>query len=338
MKLELFGHLVLTVCIFGSLFLFVAYAVYFERKVAAKMQNRVGPDRVGWYGLLQPFADILKLLLKEEIIATQATKLIHTLAPGISVIMAFITFAMIPIAQGFYIADINIGMLYMMAVTSIGVYGVTLAGWSSNSKYSLLGSMRASAQMISYELSMGLAVVGIILITQSMSVVSIVDSQTDNPFLWNIIKQPIGFLIFWIASFAEANRLPFDLPESEQELVGGFHTEYSSMRFALFFFAEYTHLIVASSILTTLYLGGYQIPYSSVWLAGANEWLVAGLQILMFILKMCLFVFLFMWVRWTLPRFKYNHLMELGWKYLLPLGLINVVVTAGWLLIYDKLF
>lgn len=335
MKLELLGHLILTVAIFGSLFLFVAYAVYFERKVAAKMQNRVGPDRVGWYGLLQPFADILKLLLKEEIIATQATKFVHTLAPAISVIMAFITFAMIPIAEGFYIADINIGMLYMMAVTSIGVYGVTLAGWSSNSKYSLLGSMRASAQMISYELSMGLAVVGVILITQSISVVSIVESQTENILYWNIIRQPLGFLIFWIASFAEANRLPFDLPESEQELVGGFHTEYSSMRFALFFFAEYTHLIVASSILTTVYLGGYQIPFQSFLFPGLDGWWLVSAQILTFILKMCLFIFLFMWVRWTLPRFKYNHLMELGWKYLLPLGLLNVVLTAGWLLIYD---
>lgn len=311
--------------------------VYAERKVSARIQNRIGPDRVGPWGLLQPFADILKLLFKEEIIADQASKIVHTLAPGIAVIMAFIIYAMIPIADGLYIADVNIGILYVLGATSIGVYGVTLAGWSSNSKYSLLGSMRASAQMISYELTMGLAIIGIILIGGSLSVVDIVKAQTDNPLYWNIVLQPVGFILFLTASFAETNRLPFDLPESEQELVGGFHTEYSSMRFALFFFAEYTHLVVASSMLATLYLGGYQIPFGSLWLDGAPAWLVAALQVLTFILKMCFFIFVFIWVRWTLPRFKWNHLMELGWKYLLPIGLINVVVTAIVLLIIRSL-
>lgn len=337
MNLTLTGHLILALCIFGSLFLFVAYSVYAERKVSARIQNRVGPDRVGPFGLLQPFADILKLLFKEEIIADQASKIVHTLAPGIAVIMAFIIYAMIPIADGLYIANVNIGILYVLGATSIGVYGVTLAGWSSNSKYSLLGSMRASAQMISYELTMGLAIIGIILIGGSLSVVDIVMAQTDNPLYWNIVLQPVGFILFLTASFAETNRLPFDLPESEQELVGGFHTEYSSMRFALFFFAEYTHLVVASSMLATLYLGGYQIPFGSLWLEGAPVWLVAALQVLTFILKMCFFIFVFIWVRWTLPRFKWNHLMELGWKYLLPIGLINVVVTAIVLLIIRSL-
>lgn len=335
MTFGLLGHLIITVCIFGSLFLFVAYSVWAERKIAAKIQNRVGPDRVGYAGLLQPFADIIKLVFKEEIVASASTKIVLFIAPAVAVIAAFITFAVIPIAAGIYMADVNIGILYILAVTSVGVYGITLAGWSSNSKYSLLGAMRSSAQMISYELSLGLAIIGVLLITQSLSVVQIVEVQTDNPFLWNIVKQPLGFLIFWVAAFAETNRLPFDLPESEQELVGGYHTEYSSMKFALFFFAEYANLVVSSAVLATLYLGGYQIPYQSIWLDGASPVLIAVLQIFMFILKMCFFIFMYIWVRWTLPRFKYNQLMKIGWKILLPLALVNIILTATWLLVYE---
>lgn len=335
MTFDVVGHLIITLCIFGSLFLFVAYSVWAERKIAARIQNRIGPDRVGYAGLLQPFADIIKLMFKEEIIAEQSTKLVLLIAPAISVIAAFITFGVIPIASGFYIADVNIGILYILAITSVGVYGITLAGWSSNSKYSLLGAMRSSAQMISYELSMGLAIIGVLLITESLSVVQVVERQTDNPFLWNIVKQPLGFLIFWIAAFAETNRLPFDLPESEQELVGGYHTEYSSMKFALFFFAEYANLVVSSALLATLYLGGYQIPWQSAWLADANPVLIAVLQILTFIFKMVFFIFMYIWVRWTLPRFKYNQLMRIGWKYLLPLALVNIILTAIGLLIYQ---
>lgn len=336
MNFGLIGHLVITISIFGSLFLFVAYSVWAERKIAAKIQNRIGPDRVGYAGLLQPFADIIKLMFKEEIVASASTKIVLFMAPAISVIAAFITFAVIPIANGFYIADVNIGILYILAVTSVGVYGITLAGWASNSKYSLLGAMRSSAQMISYELSMGLAIIGILLLTESLSVVQIVERQTDNPFLWNIVRQPLGFLIFWIAAFAETNRLPFDLPESEQELVGGYHTEYSSMKFALFFFAEYANLVVSSALLATLYLGGYQIPYQSVWLNWLPAEGLAVAQIFMFILKMCFFIFMYIWIRWTLPRFKYNQLMKIGWKYLLPLALANIIFTAAVLLIYQS--
>lgn len=334
MEVWLFS-LLMVLGIFVFLLLSVAYTVYAERKVSALIQNRVGPDRAGPFGLLQPFADLIKLLFKEEIVHDSASKFIFNLAPLISVTASLITFAIIPVAYGYVITDVNIGILYLLSITSVGVYGLTLAGWSSNNKYSLLGAMRSSAQMISYELTMGLAIIAVILITQSLSVVSIVETQTDNPLLWNIVKQPLGFIIFVIASFAETNRLPFDLPESEQELVGGFHTEYSSMRFALFFLAEYANLVVASALMATLYLGGYQVPWGTYWMAGFPEILQTVLQMGFFFLKMCLFIFIFIWVRWTLPRFKYNQLMFLGWRYLLPLALLNVIITAAVLLIFN---
>ncbi len=311
----------------------VAYTVYAERKVSAFTQNRIGPNRVGYKGLLQPLADALKLILKEDIVPAKANKFVHSLAPAISMFVALSTFAVIPFGDKILIAgreiklqiaDVNIGILYILALLSLGVYGITLSGWSSNNKYSLLGGLRASAQMISYELSMGLAVLGVILINGSFQLDTIVENQYG--WKWNIILQPLGFIIFLIASFAETNRTPFDLPEAEQELVGGYHTEYSSMKFALFFLAEYAAVVVSSAVIATLYLGGWQVPYLQT--LGLPAMLVSILQVLAFVLKVVFMVFVFIWVRWTIPRFRYDQLMNLGWKVMLPLAIANLVITA----------
>jgi NADH-quinone oxidoreductase subunit H len=311
----------------------VAYAVYAERRVSAFMQNRYGPNRVGYQGLLQSFADVIKLVFKEDIIPVKANKPIHTLAPMISIFVALTTIAVVPFGHtielfgkliSLQITDVNVGILYILALTSLGVYGITLSGWSSNSKYSLFGGIRSSAQMISYELSMGLSVVGIILITGSLSLQDIVLHQYG--WKWNLILQPLGFIIFLVASFAETNRSPFDLPEAEPELVGGYHTEYSSMKFALFFLAEYANMIVASTVIATLYLGGWQFPYLQTF--GLPPMLVSILQVLAFCGKVAFLVFFFIWVRWSLPRFRYDQLMNLGWKVMLPLSILNIIVTA----------
>lgn len=311
----------------------VAYSVYAERRVSAFMQHRYGPNRVGWEGLLQPFADVVKLVFKEDIVPRNAVKSIHTLAPMISIFVALTTIAVVPFGHqielfgrviALQITDINIGILYILALTSLGVYGITLSGWSSNSKYSLFGGIRSSAQMISYELSMGLAIVGVVLITGSLSLQDIVLHQYG--WKWNLILQPVGFIIFLVASFAETNRAPFDLPEAEPELVGGYHTEYSSMKFALFFLAEYANMIVASAVIVTLYLGGWQFPYLQSF--GLPAMVVSILQVLTFCAKVAFMIFFFIWVRWSLPRFRYDQLMNLGWKVMLPLSILNIVVTA----------
>ncbi|MBL8007416.1 MAG: NADH-quinone oxidoreductase subunit NuoH [Ignavibacteria bacterium] len=312
----------------------VAYSVYAERRVSALIQNRVGPNRVGPQGLLQPIVDAVKLLMKEDIVPANANKFIHSLAPAISIIVALSTFAVIPFGDTItiggkviklQIADVNIGILYFLAMTSLGVYGVTLSGWSSNNKYSLLGGLRSSAQMISYELSMGLSVIAIILMNGSLELDTIVQNQAG--WKWNLILQPVGFIIFLSSAFAETNRTPFDLPEAEQELVGGYHTEYSSMKFALFFLAEYANVIVSSAMITTLYLGGWQFPYLQNF--GLSPMLVSILQIITFTAKVTFMVLFFIWVRWTVPRFRYDQLMNLGWKILLPLGLLNLIITAA---------
>lgn len=311
----------------------VAYAVYAERRVSAFMQNRYGPNRVGYQGLLQSFADVVKLVFKEDIVPAKANKAIHTLAPMISIFVALTTIAVIPFGHQIelfgriiplQITDINVGVLYILALTSLGVYGITLSGWSSNSKYSLFGGIRSSAQMVSYELSMGLSIIGIVLITGSLSLQDIVLHQYG--WKWNIILQPLGFIIFLVASFAETNRSPFDLPEAEPELVGGYHTEYSSMKFALFFLAEYANMIIASTVITTLYLGGWQFPYLQTF--GLHPMVMAILQVLVFCSKVAFLVFFFIWVRWSLPRFRYDQLMNLGWKVMLPLSILNIIVTA----------
>ena len=326
--------------IVSVLLLTVSYLVYFERKISAWTQNRVGPNRVGWHGALQPFADVGKLLLKEDIVPSESNKVIHTLAPFIALFIAFSTYAVIPIGPditlfGYTIplavADVNIGILYVLALTSLGVYGITLAGWSSGSKYSLLGGIRSSAQMISYEVSMGFSIAGVVLVAGSLSPSVIVESQYG--WMWNAILQPIGFITFTISAFAETNRLPFDLPEAEPELVGGYHTEYSSMKFAGFFLAEYANMIIASTLIVTLYLGGWQVPYIDK--LGLGVILTTLIQIGGFLLKTAALLFFFIWVRWSIPRFRYDQLMSLGWKVMFPLALANVVWVAVLIMVFN---
>lgn len=321
------------------LFLTVAYLTYFERKVSAWAQNRIGPNRVGWKGLLQPFADVFKLLLKEDIVPEKADRIVHLLAPMISLFVAFSTFAVIPFGPEVHlfgydiplvVADVNMGILFVLALTSLAVYGLTLAGWSSGSKYSLLGGIRSSAQMISYEISMGFSIGGVLLLSESLRPIAIVESQSG--WMWNAIVQPIGFITFLVSAFAETNRLPFDLPEAEPELVGGFHTEYSSMKFAGFFLSEYANMIIASALIVTLYLGGWQIPY--IDLVGLPSGLVALLQVGAFVFKLVAILFFFLWVRWSLPRFRYDQLMNLGWKVMFPLSLINIIWVALLIMIF----
>lgn len=327
--------------VLAVILLTVANLVYFERKISAFIQNRIGPNRVGPWGLLQAPADVLKLFIKEDIVPALANRFVHTLAPIISITVALCTFAVVPFGSTItifgreiklLIADVNVGILYVLAMTSLGVYGLTLSGWASNNKYSLLGGLRSSAQMISYELSMGLSVVGVIMIAGTVELDRIVELQSG--WAWNMVLTPIGFITFVVASFAETNRLPFDLPEAEPELVGGYHTEYSGMKFGSFFMAEYANMITSSAIIVTLFLGGYQIPYAE-HLGLSATWL-SILQIFAFMVKVAVMLFFTMWVRWTLPRFRYDQLMNIGWKVMLPLGLLNLVVTGAWLLLTGR--
>jgi NADH-quinone oxidoreductase subunit H len=321
-----FSMVVMGIALF-SLLNSAALAVYAERRIAAFIQNRVGPNRVGPFGLLQPIADVIKLLLKEDVTPIQGNKTLHTLAPMIPVITALITIAVVPFGRDLYIVDINIAALYLLAVTSLGVYGVTLAGWASNSKFSLLGGLRAAAQMLSYELPMGMAVASVILIAGSLRLTDIVDSQE---YLWNIFVNPIAWVIFTVCAFAEANRTPFDLVEAEQELVGGFHTEYSGMKFGMFFLAEYMHVMVGSLLISTFFLGGYHLPFAGYWFD--RNWFSTEIMMLIdvsvVLIKTLFFAFVFIWVRWTIPRFKFNQLMHLGWNNLLPLSIINFMIVA----------
>ncbi|MEX0661210.1 MAG: NADH-quinone oxidoreductase subunit NuoH [Balneolaceae bacterium] len=303
-----------------------ALAVYAERRVAAFIQNRVGPNRVGPLGLLQPIADVVKLLLKEDVTPTHSNRLIHTFAPMIPVVTALMTVAVIPFGDGLYATDINAGVLYLLAVASLGVYGVTLAGWASNSKYSLLGGLRAAAQMISYELPLGMAVASVILFVGSLSVVDVALAQENY---WFVFLNPVGAIIFIIAAFAESNRTPFDLVEAEQELVGGFHTEYSSMKFGMFFLAEYMHVVINSMLITTFFFGSYHLPLAGFWLPEMSPIAKGILDVSVFTAKTVFFVFVFIWVRWTIPRFKFNQVMKLGWNKLLPISIINFIVIAA---------
>ena len=332
--------LIKIVIILSLMLLTVSYLVYFERRVSAWIQNRLGPNRVGWQGVLQPFADVFKLLLKEDIVPEKANKKLHALAPMIALFVAFSTYAVIPFGPELQIfnyniplvvADVNIGILFVLALTSLGVYAITFAGWSSGSKYSLLGGIRSSAQMISYEISMGFSIGGVLLFAESLRPIAIVESQSG--WMWNVIVQPIGFITFLVSAFAETNRLPFDLPEAEPELVGGFHTEYSSMKFAGFFLAEYANMIVAAGLIVTLYLGGWQIPYiDKLGLPALAETL---LQVGAFIFKLIAILFFFLWIRWSLPRFRYDQLMNIGWKVMFPLSLLNIVWVAILIMIFN---
>jgi NADH-quinone oxidoreductase subunit H len=311
----------------------VAYLVLLERKVVAWVQVRLGPMRVGPHGILQPVADGLKLFLKEDITPVKADRWVYTAAPIISLVPALIVFAVIPFGGSvhlfgrtipLYVTDVNVGLLYIVSVASIGVYGLILAGYASNSKYPLLSSLRASAQLISYEVAVTMTLVSLILTAGTLSMVGIVESQRSSG-LWFIFVQPVAFFIYLVGALAETNRAPFDLPEAEQELVGGFHTEYSGMRFAFFFLAEYANMIVVSAVAATLFFGGWLPPFPNVPALAFLGWIPGWVW---FLLKIFVFLYVFLWIRATLPRYRYDQLMRLGWKVLIPLAIANVIVTA----------
>jgi len=311
-----FWALVKILIILNGMLGVVSYLIYAERKVAGHMQARTGPNRVGPMGLLQPIADVLKLFFKEEFIPEGANKVIFHIAPMLAVIPALVTFSVIPFGptDAFLVTDINVGLLLFLALSSLGVYSITLGGWSSNNKYALLGGLRSSAQMISYELAMGLSTIGVLLMAGSLSLVDIVKAQQQ---MWFVVYQPVAFVIFMITALAETNRAPFDLPEAEAELVAGFHTEYSSMKFGLFFLGEFANVLSICCIATTLFLGGWNGP-----------WLPDSIKFIWFFAKLGVLVFFFIWVRWTYPRLRYDQLMNLGWKVLLPISILNILVTS----------
>jgi NADH-quinone oxidoreductase subunit H len=319
-----------------------AYMTWGERKLAAILQDRVGPDRAGPLGLLQPIADGVKMFMKEEMLPSKSNRFLFILGPCLFMITACMTGAVIPWGSGFtigdvtypmQITDINIGLLYLLGVVSIGVYGIMIGGWASNNKYSLLGALRASSQMISYEVAMGLALIALVMMTGTLSLGEI--SRQQDAGLANVVYQPLGFLIFIICAFAETNRAPFDLPECESELVGGYHTEYSSMKLGLFLFAEYINMFISSAVMATLYWGGYNFPFQHELVLEGNT--LAILQTVALFAKIVIFIFIFMWVRWTLPRFRYDQLMHLGWRVLLPLSLANIFITGIVMYLMGKL-
>jgi NADH-quinone oxidoreductase subunit H len=317
------------------------YTTYMERKVAAVMQDRRGPNRAGPFGLLQPVADGLKLFFKEEIIPSFSNKFLFILGPSLAMITAMLTSAVIPWGDkmeafgrtiSLQITDVNIGILYVFGVVSLGVYGIMIGAWASNNKFSLLGGLRAASQMISYELAMGLALIALIMYTGTPSLKEMVQLQQQG--YWNVLIQPVGFVVFLVCAFAECNRTPFDLAEAENELIGGYTSEYSSMKLGFYLFAEYINMFISSAIIATLYFGGYDIPFVDESKLNVN--LAAGLGALALFAKILFFIFVFMWVRWTIPRFRYDQLMNLGWKSLIPIALANMVITAAVILWLNK--
>ena len=303
----------------------VAYLVYIERKVSAFIQARLGPMRVGPWGLLQPAADGLKLLLQEDIIPLKADRAVFMIAPVISVVAALVVLAVIPWGAAWAtIANVNIGLLFILAVSSVSVLGLVLAGWSSNSKYSLLGALRSSAQMISYEVGMGLSIIGALMFAKTLSMSGIIDAQRADG-IWYVLFQPVGFLVYIISALGETNRAPFDLPEAESELVAGYHTEYSGFRWALFFMAEYTAMIITSAVAVTLFLGGWHFPGLDLI---KNQTVYVLASVVIFAAKLAVLIYAYMWIRWTWPRYRYDQLMDIGWKWMIPAGLANIVLTA----------
>lgn len=357
-----FPFIVISVAIllaFQGVLMIVAYTVLAERKVLGWIQGRIGPNRVGPWGVLQPFADLLKFIFKEDLVPDKSTKFVYFLAPMVALTCALVPIVVYPfgpriadplsalvpyVANVAYlgeaiawiaeqaknmpmtIARIDVGVLFVLGITSVGVYGIALAGWSSNSKYSLMGGLRSSAQMISYELAMGASVIGVVMLAGTLDLSGIIEAQTRSPFKWFIIPQFIGFIVFLIAAFAETNRVPFDLPEAETELVAGFHTEYSALKFALFFMAEYVNMFTVSMMCTVLFLGGWYMPGLS-YLVEPGSIPYAILSHVAFIGKICAFLFFYIWIRGTLPRFRFDQLMNFGWKFLLPVAIGNVILT-----------
>ena len=325
--------------VFGITLFIAAYSTYAERKVAAFLQDRIGPDRAGPFGILQPLADGVKFIMKEEIIPNVSNKLLFVLGPSIAMLTALMAGVVIPwgstlVINGetysLQIVDLNIGILYVFAVVSIGVYGIMIGGWASNNKFSLLGAIRASAQMISYEIAMGLSIIALIMMTGTLSLREITELQAGGVGsswnFWNVVYQPVGFLIFLVCAFAECNRTPFDLPECETELVGGYHTEYSSMKLGFYLFAEYINMFISSAVISTLYFGGYNFPFMNDF--GMDQNLITIIGTIVLFIKIGFFIFFFMWIRWTIPRFRYDQLMNLGWKILIPLAVINIFITG----------
>ena len=328
MLIDLLVMVVKVLVVFIAMLLIVAYTTLMERKVLGHMQVRFGPNRTGPFGLLQPVADGIKLFFKEDIIVPHANKIIYILAPAVIVITALVSYAVIPFGDSIKIlgrsvdlvvADVNVGLLYLFAISSLGVYGVVMGGWASNNKYSLLGSIRSSAQMISYELSLGLSIVGVMMIAGTLSLNKIVVAQSP---VWFIVYQPLGFILYIISAAAEISRTPFDLTECDNELVAGYQTEYSSMKFALYYLAEYAHILVVSSLAVSLFFGGWHGPFLPpvVW----------------FLIKVFIFIFIFIWVRATFPRFRYDQLMKFGWKVLFPLSLLNIMLTAVGVILFSR--
>jgi NADH-quinone oxidoreductase subunit H len=339
--------LILVVAVFGISLLIAMYSTYAERKVAAFLQDRIGPNRAGPFGILQPLADGVKMFMKEEIIPNVSNKFLFVLGPSIAMLTALMTGAVIPWGPSFtlgnevyplQVTDVNIGVLYLLGVVSIGVYGIMIGGWASNNKYALLGALRASSQMISYEVALGISIVTLIMTTGSLSTAEIAEGQhsfwNDGWFSWNFFKNPLTFLIFFICALAETNRTPFDLPECETELVGGYHTEYSSMKLGFYLFAEYINMFISSAVMSLFFFGGYNFPgmdsiSDPIWVTVIGTLVMFG--------KTIFFIFVFMWIRWTIPRFRYDQLMNLGWKILIPLSIINLVATGLFLWATDRL-
>ncbi len=345
----LFLEKLILIIVVVSVSLVVAmYTTFAERKVAGILQDRPGPNRAGPFGMFQPLADGLKLFFKEEIVPNFSSKALFILVPALAMLTAIMTSAVIPWGEkivlpggrevALQIADVNIGILYVFGVVSMGVYGIMIGSWASNNKYSLMGGLRAASQIISYELAMGLSFIALLMITGTLSLNEIVVQQQKGALggllSWNIWKQPLGFLIFLICAFAECNRTPFDLPEAENELIGGYHTEYSSMKLGFYLFSEYINMFISSAVMATLFFGGYDIPFVNE--ASLSPNLAAVLSVVSLFIKILCFMFLFMWVRWTIPRFRYDQLMRLGWRILIPLALFNMLVTGAVILFLNK--
>ena len=342
---------VIILVIFGITLVIATYSTYAERKVAAFLQDRLGPNRAGPYGLLQPIADAGKMFFKEDFIPAQANKWLFILGPCLAMLTALMASAVIPFGDSIRFGqyeiqlqgiEINIGMLYIFGVVSLGVYGVMVGGWASNNKFSLLGAIRAASQNISYEVALGMSIIAILMMTGSLSVRAIVEQQAEAGFFgWNVFTQPLGFVIFLTCAFAECNRTPFDLPECETELIGGYHTEYSSMKLGFYLFAEYINMFVSSAVISSLYFGGYHYPFAAqahdaltnVLGPNAGHNVATAIGTVVFFGKIFFFIFFFMWVRWTVPRFRFDQLMNLGWKTLIPLAILNVVITGAGLLL-----
>ena len=336
--LDIAGKFLAITIAFTVVLLIVAYTVLAERRVLGFIQGRLGPNRVGYGGSLQPFADLLKFILKEDIVPDKSTRFVYFLAPVIATMAALMTMIVYPFGPDvnlpflhtihLVIARFDVALLYVLGVTSVGVYGIALAGWSSNNKYSLMGGLRSSAQMISYELALGLSLIGVMLLAGTLDLGKIVELQSRwHGTGWFVLLQPLGFLIYLMSAIAETNRVPFDLPEAETELVAGFHTEYSAMKFALFFLAEYINMFTVSMLATTLFLGGWNVPFAED-IFGRGTLLFGLVSVVGFLVKICFFLFIYIWLRGTLPRFRFDQLMNFGWKFLLPLALVNIFITA----------